>query len=49
MYASDSVFPQTFGRAETPKTIFHFPSYPFVNVYWPAERRQLVTHRNYSP
>jgi len=49
MYASETVFPQNFVREETPKTIFHFSRDPFVNVYRPADRRQLVTHRNYSP
>jgi hypothetical protein len=49
MYASKAVFPQNFVQEKTRKTIFHFPRHTFVNVYRPAERRQLVTHRDYSP
>jgi len=49
MYASKAVFHQNFVQAGTHKTIFYFPRHTFVNVYRPAERRQLVTHRDYSP
>jgi hypothetical protein len=46
MYDSKAVFHQNFVQAGTHKTIFHFPRHTFVNVYRPAKRRHLVTHRD---